>query len=200
MTGQDPIDTAGQRLQRAREAVAADPDSAIALLKLGTVLLNIGRWNEAETELRRAVEIDPACAGAWVNLGGISLARWDFEGCVEANTKAVAADPEMVMAHYNRGLGFLYLKRPEDMLTCFERVLELEPKNPGGQYHMAVAQFALGETEAARARLAIALDLGYSPQPDFIKALERSAPAGVTVLEVGSGNTPNRDEKPQKQH
>ena len=58
------------------------------------------------------------------------------------------------------------------MVACFRKVLELDPNNAGGHYHLAVALNAMGEKEAARLSLARATSLGYSPEPDLVKALE----------------------------
>ncbi len=185
-----------QKLERLRQEVSDQPESTQAHLKLGSALARLGRWNEAEKALRRAVEIDPQCAGAWINLGGIHMARWEFDDCVAANQAAIAADPDLAIAHYNLGLAYLYAKQPQEMLGSFERVLELEPGNPAAQYHVAIALFELGNHDEAKARLAIAIDLGYSPQPEFIKAMERNTTAGVTTIQLGGGPRKDRDSKP----
>ena len=83
-------------------------------------------------------------------------------------------DPSLALAHYNRGLAHLYLNQPAEMLVCFERVIELEPSNGAGQYHLAVALHAVGRTPEAHARLTIAANLGHSPEPKFIKAVQKA--------------------------
>jgi len=161
------------RLTRLREAVANNPDSPEAHMRLGTALVRTPHLAEAEQALRRAIELEPDYAEAWVNLGGVRMSRHDFEGCVEANRKAAACRPDLVLAHYNQGLGHMYLGQGEQMLDCFRRVVELDADNPGGNYHLAVALFAVGQVAEAKAVLNTALELGYSPQPEFIRAITR---------------------------
>ncbi len=72
------------------------------------------------------------------------------------------------------------------MITCFEQVLGLDPTNSGGFYYMAVGLLSAGETGKARACLARALELGHSPEPEFLKALESGNEAPVPVMEIGS--------------
>lgn len=185
-------------LARLRELVAAEPASAQAHLRLGTALTKTGAVGEAETEFRRALELDPALAGALVNLGGTMLLRWDFHGCVDANRRAAELQPELVLAHYNQGLGHLYLGEALEMAGCFERVLALEPRNPGGHYYLAVAANALGNIEAARLHLAVATELGFHPEPELLRALEKAAGNAVPVLEIGGQGREDLPEKPRR--
>jgi tetratricopeptide (TPR) repeat protein len=147
-------------------------------MRLGTALYQRGAPKDAERELRKAVELDPACLEAWVNLGGVLLSRWDFEGCVAANQKAVECDPNVMQAHYNLGLGYLYLGQAEQMVGCFRRAIELESDHPAAHYHLAVGLLSLGEEAEARQELARAVALGFKPQPEFLKALDKAGKRG----------------------
>ncbi|MCP4572630.1 MAG: tetratricopeptide repeat protein [bacterium] len=160
-------------IEELQQAVAASPDSAQAHMKLATAWLRAGSGHKAEESLRRAVEIDPGYDEAWVNLGGIALGRWDFAECVKINRTVAERNPELLQAHFNQGLGHLYLREADKMVSCFRRVLEIDPDHAAGQYHLAVGLLELGEVEAARAALDRAAGLGHSPAPEFLKALER---------------------------
>jgi tetratricopeptide (TPR) repeat protein len=162
------------KIDEYRSAVEKNPESAVAHLKLGTFLL-IKKQDakEAEKEIRKAIEIKPDYAKAWVNLGGLLLATWDFKGCVEANSKAISCDPDLVEAHYNCGLGHLYLKEAEEMVACFNKVLKLDPNNGGGHYHLAVGLLHLGKVKQAEVEATIAKTLGFAVRPEFIRELEK---------------------------
>jgi tetratricopeptide (TPR) repeat protein len=164
----------GADIRELRAAVEREPASVNARLRLGTALARRNQLPEAREVLEEALELEPRCAGAWVNLGGICLTAHDFQGCVDANHKAIEADPELALAHYNCGLGHLYLNQPEAMLACMERVVELEPNNGAGQYHVAVALHAVGRTSEAHERLALATDIGHSPDPRFVKTIQKA--------------------------
>ena len=112
-----------------------------------------------------------------MNLGGLLLTRWDFEGCVEANSKAVECDPSLFEPQYNLGLGYLYLGKAKEMVPCFRRATEIEPEHAGGHYHLAVGLLALGEVEEARAHLGSAMELGWKPEPELVKAIEKQGAA-----------------------
>ncbi len=166
--------SAARRLDKLREAVAESPDSAPAHLKLGTALLRKSLL-AAEKALLRATELDPQCIEAWVNLGGARLSRHDFKGCIEANRRAAECDPEAPLPHYNRGLGHMFLGQAEEMHACFQRVVEIDPEHAGGHFHVAAALLELGKIKEARNSLAKAMNLGYSPPPEFLRALARKS-------------------------
>jgi Flp pilus assembly protein TadD len=179
------------RVAALRAAVAEQPGSPRAHLQLGAALARTGAIGEAEQEFRRALELEPEMPEALVNLGGVHLARWDFKACVEANQRAAAARPGLFHAHYNQGLGHLYLGEAVEMVDCFRRVHDLDPRHAGGRYFLAVALNAVGQVEEARKHLAVAIELGYHPEPDFLRALERAGKDAVPVLELGENRESN---------
>lgn len=164
-----------------RDAVAENPDSAQAHLRLGTALMKVGMVNKAEGSLRRAVEIDPQYAEAWSNLGGALLSRWDFSGCLDANRRALEQKPDLTQAYYNIGLCHLYKGEAKDVVKSFRKVIDLEPANAAGHYFLAVGLHADGKIDAARSSLGRAMALGYSPEPEFLKAMENRGAAEGTA-------------------
>jgi len=177
------------KLQSLEQRVAKNPDSPSAHLKLGMAFVRQGALDKGEAEIRKALELAPDYAEAWVNLGGVKLTRFDFTGCVEANQKAVDLRPDFILAHYNKGLGLLYLGEAEKMVACYQRVIELDPEHPGGHYHLAVGLYDLKKVADARRHLNISMNLGYSAQPEFIRAMgkEKDSSCGENVLTLEIG-------------
>jgi tetratricopeptide (TPR) repeat protein len=165
-------DNVTRELKRLEQKVAEKPSSPLTHVRLGTALLRVGATKRAEAELKTAINLDPKCVPALVNLGGIYLNRWDFAACVEVNRQAAASNPDALEAHYNQGLGHLYLNEPKQMVDCFNRVIELDENHAGGHYHLAVGLLALGQRERAVAELSVAVKLGYKAEPAFLKAFE----------------------------
>jgi Flp pilus assembly protein TadD len=176
----DAVTAAPKRVEHWRCAVEAEPASAVAHFNLGTALLERGLSSQAEAEFKRALELRPGFPEALVNLGGILLARLDFRGCVEANRKAAEAKPGFLLAHYGQGLGHLYLGEVDPMVRCFRRAVALDGRHAGSHYHLAVGLLALGEVEESRAHLTASLEGGFSPAPEFLKALAK-AESGSSV-------------------
>ncbi len=163
-----------EQAERWRRAVAQDPASAASHHNLGTALWQSGCPAEAEQEFRKALELRADFPEALVNLGGVLLARWDYRGCIEANRQAAKVRPELFIAHYNQALGHLYLGEAEAMVACLRRALELDGEHAGAHYHLAVGLLALGQVTESHAHLDAALEGGFSPAPEFLKALAKA--------------------------
>jgi tetratricopeptide (TPR) repeat protein len=146
-----------------RHTLESAAPTAEAHLRLGTALLEEGSAPAAERELRAALELDPRCAGAWVNLGGILFSRWDFAGALEANRKAADADPKLALAWVNQGLAQLQLGEPDAALDAFHRAIALDARNGAAYHHLAIALRALGRELEAEICAAYAAELGYRP-------------------------------------
>lgn len=170
-------DNPSAQVEKYEAKVAQNPNSPLSHVKLGTALFSVGSSKRAEAELKKALELDPKCVPALVNLGGVYLNRWDFAQCIEVNQKASEIDPGVFEAHYNEGLGHLYLNEPEKMVDCFTRALDINGNHAGGHYHLAVGLLAIGEREDAKKELSIAMKLGYKPEPTFLKALDKERAA-----------------------
>jgi tetratricopeptide (TPR) repeat protein len=151
--------------------------TALELLRTGTGRLKAGDAAGAERELRAALALDPKSAGAWVNLGGILLSRWEFRAAIEANRCAAEADPALAVAHFNQAVGHLHLGEASEALRCLNRTIELDPRNGAAWYHLGIVLRALHQPLEARLCTAYAGELGYRPPRASVEALESASPS-----------------------
>ena len=195
-------------LERYEAKVREHPDSAVAHYNLGLAWQQRGRPDQAEECYRKAVELKPDLAEAWVNLGGVLLLKWDFKGCVAANEEALKRQDDMLLAHYNLGQAYLYLGDTEGVLKSYRRVVELDPSHPAGRYYHAVGLLAAGRVPEATEELGRAKALGHSPAPEFVRALKSAAKEAIestqrihTIHEIhppdnGANAPDSREENP----
>ena len=148
---------------------------------------------------KEALELDPGLGAARVNLGGVLLQQWDFEGCLEASLKAVELRDDLVLAHHNLGQAYLYTNEPKKLVMCTRRALKVDPEHAPSHYFAAVGLLAVGEAGAAERHLARAIELGHRPTPEFLKALEKAqqtkATQQIQISEIAGGDAP---EKPKE--
>ncbi len=157
------------------QRVERNPESAAAHFNLALAYTKRGLADRAGRHYRKALEIEPDLVEAWVNLGGVLLLRRDFRGSIAANEEALKRKGDLLLAHYNVGQALLYLGDAEGVVRSYRRVIELDPRHAGGHYFLAVGLLATGQAAEARKELARAKALGYSPAPEFLRALDAAA-------------------------
>ena len=113
----------------------------------GAESLRAGSSAEALVWLRKAVEIDPAFSGAWVNLGVALRREGDVAGAEAAYRKALEVDPQTSSAYTN--LGSLLRSRGQDGEA--EALLTLAAS---ANHRNPFSYLALGDLSLAQGRLA----------------------------------------------
>ena len=101
-------DTAEQSFKR---AIDLNPGYATAHHWYATLLAIEGKTKEAQSELRRALEIDPLSYNLLADLGQLHYFARDYDKAVEYCEKALAVYPDFVFAH--EYLYSIYLQKAE---------------------------------------------------------------------------------------
>ena len=156
--------------------MSSDPSFAPAHFRLGSLLIELGRTDEAIAALGKATELDPELSEASYALGNelsrvgrteeaqIHLQRFkelqDQQGERRARQKRAGA--AMVT-----GLEHLKGNRLEDAIGAFREVIELDPESDPGYAYLAKIHRSLGELDVAipYIRQAMELDPALSEYP-----------------------------------
>jgi tetratricopeptide (TPR) repeat protein len=86
------------------KALEFDPDSAGALVNLGTIHFNAREWKEAEAYYLKAIEVDPDYALAHFDLANLYDERGIRSKALEHYEAALRVAPNYADAHYNLAL------------------------------------------------------------------------------------------------
>jgi len=80
--------SAEEYIANQRASIVSNPECSASRYNLAVALMGQKKYDEAEAELREAIEISPNHAEAYVQLGGICLQRGDLDGCLKYNELA----------------------------------------------------------------------------------------------------------------
>ncbi len=134
---------------------AADlmPDNTRVQVQAGTMLLFRGRFEDAKTRARMALEKDPKNVQAALLLGNALAGLKDFEGAVEKLEEAAKLDPTGSAAYTSLGMVHLTQGSKPEAEAAFRHAVEAAPNQ--AMTHMALAQYLLstGATKDAEAEL-----------------------------------------------
>ena len=143
---------------------ALHPHAAREQGRRGIEFLGLGRLDEAERALRKALEIDPNDDVAIANLGVVLYRQGDYRGAADSFSR-VLRDPQRVtkrhlLALMMRGFANARLNRLSQSLADFETAITIAPLNPNGFAGRAMVRLELADHKAALADATVALALG----------------------------------------
>lgn len=118
------------------DTVTKQPENARARNNLGMALHDLGRLAEAETQYRRALEIDPAHINACNNLG---IAFFDMGFPSKAARQfetAMRLDPGDADAYHNYGIVLHSMGDATGAIRSFQEALQRNPSHTGAQQNL----------------------------------------------------------------
>ena len=165
----------GNQPQRAeeicRDYLLAHPGSVRHLALLARALAKQGRLDEAEAQLRRALELGPEEAILHQDLGNVYLAGGRFAEAVETLRKAVALAPEAPLAHRKLGEALAALGQGEEADRHFEAFFDHDPAS--ARIAEGADHLKAGRVDEAVAALAVVL----RDHPNDVSAMRHMAVA-----------------------
>jgi tetratricopeptide (TPR) repeat protein len=141
-----------------------EPKGSTARYDLAIADANLGRNDDAATQLRAALAADPEFLAAMANLVSIDITRGDLREARAVADRFVALAPESARALYARGIVALRAADASTARDDFGKLLQSNPSYAVAHYDLALAEERLGRFDAAERELRIALSLapGYA--------------------------------------
>jgi tetratricopeptide (TPR) repeat protein len=183
-----------------QQLVTFDPRNALARNGLGIAFARLGRYNEAEEQLRRAIGIRSAFPEAHFNLAGVLQSTGRFHESEMPLRRALKLKPAYLQARISLGGSLVLLNRLPEARDCYEKALRSAPRN-------AQALVGLGKIEALEGRFsaaesayqrALEIDPGASYAWAALVWLRRMTPADGAWLkraeEIAGGGLAPPDE------
>ena len=148
------------------EAVRREPNSLIALQRLGFSLRSAGQLSRAGEVLKRALAVDAADAATWHQLGLVHLGEGAISDAVGAFQKAVELEPDLSEAH--NSLGGLRLESRDFSRAepAFREAIRIQPDYAEAHSNLANVLASTNRFAEARYHFETAIRL----KPDYAAA------------------------------
>ncbi len=128
-------------------------------LMRGLCCFKMKRYEEAEAEYTRAIDLDPKFAMAYSNRGNAREGRGDLEGAIADHTKAIDLHPKYAAAYTNRGNAKSGRGDLDGAIADYSKALVLDPKNASAYYNRGLANGHIGDLDGAISDFTKAIDL-----------------------------------------
>lgn len=112
-----------------QKALELDPNSAGALVNLGTIYYNARNWAHAERHYLKAVEVDPNYALAHFDLANLYDERGERKKALVHYTEALRIAPNYADAHYNVALLYQGINQPMNAVRHWTEYLKIDPSS-----------------------------------------------------------------------
>ncbi|HVO76366.1 MAG TPA: protein kinase, partial [Candidatus Bathyarchaeia archaeon] len=157
-----------------QQAIGKDPHYALPYVGIADCYGQFAHWGsldpriaypKAKEAVERALAIDERLAEAHVSLGWIKeYYDWDFAAAEEEFRKALALNPNNVVAHYWLAVFLAALGRAEEAMREAREALTLDPISPLTSFHMGVVLFFARRYDEAveQFQKVLEMDAGFS--------------------------------------
>jgi TolB-like protein/DNA-binding winged helix-turn-helix (wHTH) protein/lipoprotein NlpI len=176
------VEAAGKAKEAAERALALDPQLAEAQISLATVKFNYDwDWAGAESDFRRAIQLDPNYATAYQRYSLYLMAMGRVQSSLEQIDRARQLDPLSISINFSDGWRLYLARQYGNAAQQLRDTLEMDPSN--GLVHLILGQTYeyMGNTEAALTEFREAARL--SPGTPLMTA-------GLAAAYARSGNRP----------
>lgn len=114
-------------IESLKAIVVIDPADFIAWAKLGSLYLDRKSYADADSALRRSLELRVDYTPGWIQVGKLRAAQKEFEAAIEILKHAISLEPESARIH--QLLGETYLQARQGTLgeRALREALRLEP-------------------------------------------------------------------------
>ena len=126
-------------------------------------LLNSKKWNEAQSQLDKVLELDTAFRLAYVSKGLTYLPVKEYQKAIDNINKAIALDEQAAdeRLYFGRATALYQLKKHKEALPDFLKAAALNPKNAQAWYYAGLVEFENEAWDRAIAHFTQAIESDY---------------------------------------
>ncbi|CAM5771382.1 hypothetical protein LMIY3S_03489 [Labrys miyagiensis] len=165
-----------------REILAGNANDFNALNLLGTLLIQREAYGEAESALRRAVQLNPRSADAQMRLGLANRGLGNASRAEFCFRSALDIDPKFADAHFNYGGLLASQGRGDEALRAFLACIGADPRHAEAHLNLGYLLLQHERFEPAAAHFQQALQL--RPSEPALMGLGHAARAGGQLDEA----------------
>ena len=136
-------------LEWVNKAVDVNRYDPSMLHRRGVMLARMERYEEAESDLDRAIYLDPGDAGSYITRAMVRYCRDNLNGALSDYDMCIRIDPGNVTGHYNRGNLRAQIGDDNRAIEDFDIVIASEPDNLMAVFYRGILRDQTGDYRGA---------------------------------------------------
>ena len=145
-----------------------DPDTVEPYLYLATVERYVGKYDEAETAYRTAIEKHVANEAVYTGLSHVLVQQERYEASIEAARTAISMNPVSPDAFHLLGVALQSLGRTNEAGPMFQRALQLRPFHNDARSNLGKAFASVGDLDHAVQAQATVITINPPDIPAYV--------------------------------
>jgi tetratricopeptide (TPR) repeat protein len=117
----------------------------------------------------RAIELDPAAADAYNNLGNAYKDQGNLTKAIESYDKAIELKPDDAGAYYNLGIAYNTQGNLTKAIESYDKAIELKPDDAAAYWNRSIAKDSLGDKSGGMEDTKKAARLGHKGAQNWLK-------------------------------
>ena len=113
------------------------------------LLAQVEKYDSAEVDMDRAIELMPDRSGYYINRALIRYYRENLRGAMADYDMALNADPNNILGYYNRGLLRAQVGDDNRAIEDFDNVLKVDEENTLARFNRALLRDRTGDLQGA---------------------------------------------------
>jgi tetratricopeptide (TPR) repeat protein len=149
------------------QAIAIDPNYALAYNNRGLVRYDLGDKRAALADYNQAIRINRKYAEAYNNRGVVRYDLGDKQAALADYNQAIGINPNLAPAYYNRGLVRYDLGNKQAALADYNQALRMGLNYAPAYYNRGLVRYELGDKQAALADYTEAIGINPNLAPAY---------------------------------
>lgn len=159
-------------LERYSEAIRLNPGQSTALAYRAGVLVERGKYQDAVIDCKAAIEHDPKCLDAYVNLSNAYYFLNDLPSALTATNEALRYSPNDTRAMVALGRVYFGQSKDAEAIDVFSKVLRTHPSNDvaaDAHFQRGLTYRFMGNVDAAISDFNASIPLNPSFSPTYVE-------------------------------
>ena len=145
------------------KAISLKPDFAEAYSNRGAAYNQSKQYERAIKDFDKAISLNPSLAECYYNRGVSYGFLLQYKRAIKDFNKAISLRPDFYRAYFNRAIAYNEHENYELAIEDFDKAIKSKPDYAKAYYCRGLTKKDMGNKKGARADLAKAKKLGYTP-------------------------------------
>ena len=150
-------------------------ETAEQVFKKGIEYANKGNYDQAISDLSKAITLNPGDANVYLSRGNVYQNNGNYDQAISDLSKAITLNPNYASAYLSRGNAYQNKGNYDQAISDFSKAITLNPNYANAYLSRGNAYYQKKDYDKAWADMHKIEELGGKPNPGLLEKLEKAS-------------------------